>query len=424
MMILEDKVSKYFHKYHLGFVFFTMLTLTWYRQNIFGYDFYVGYLTVPLIIIFFSDKKLILFKLNKNLNIFISVFIIYNIIALYNSSSNLFLTKSISSIVIFLLFVLLISNYSKKISDEQWEHLPRIMFYTLALFCLFALTEYLFPKFWRVSIIHPYFHYLWDTRIIYHNAHQFSGFFTEPSYFVGFSFIVFLASTFERNLYFKFLSLFLWLLVGFLSFGATYIILSYGAIVFFILLKSRMVGLLIILFSMLLIIADFNYTNLLLKNFPDLYHRLTSLFIGLGFSFDTIAPYYSQGIKDTLNALILTNFIGTGFNTMGTLPRQNGFVLDQLISLGNYHQNITDGSFLFIKLIYEMGFFGFFCFLYLVKIFFSFSFQNKTKKNEICKAIIFACILIFFVRSGVYFHYLILIIPISSYLFDKKGLNS
>ena len=198
-MTLVVKWSQFFEEYQLGIVCFSMLTFTWYQQTLFGFDFYIGYVTVPITISLLANKPFKLFNMNKQLALFLAIFGAYNLFALYNSPSNLFLFKSLVSMIIFIFFIVIIFNYTTQIKDEHWERLPRSMFYTLAIFCFISFVSFLSP-------------YSFDLKKGYLTNHLFYGFFSEPSYFVSFSFLAFVLSVNTKQLKIRFFSHIIWII--------------------------------------------------------------------------------------------------------------------------------------------------------------------------------------------------------------------
>jgi len=281
--------------------------------------------------------------------------------------------------------------------------LPRSMFYTLAIFCFISFVSFLSP-------------YSFDLKKGYLTNHLFYGFFSEPSYFVSFSFLAFVLSVNTKQLKIRFFSHIIWIIIGILSFNSTYIALTAAYLFYIILKRSIFFGIILFFVFLLWIILDINYLKQIENFMPELYLRLTSFFVFFNPNTETVALYLPQAILDTKNALLTSNFIGTGFNTMGSLPREPGLILEALSEKWpGVNQNYTDGSFLYAKLIYEMGFlaiiFILVCFCYVFK---TLSTINSSFKCQITSSLIFGLQVLFLIRSGVYFHYLIGLVCIPS----------
>lgn len=409
--------------YHLALFALIALSFGFYSINIYGLTFYIGFvLFVPLFFMHWhSDFEKI--KAIKISLVWISLFLIaHTLLSIFVVNSSIFneydpnstyLIKILLSIPIFLsLFFTGYSISKTKFFDElSWRHLSRWLY-------IFAIISTF------INIMQFFLVQALELKSSYFNQNLFYGFFGEPSFF-GKAMILMISTLYFLDYESKKKIVIIWLVSWISSMTLTYTALSLVllSLIFFKEdLRYKFVYSVLIPFIFISILLIFSDIQLYF------YKRLHSLFnafsyayygIDLEAKYDTITHYYVAAIFDVINSLKLTWGLGSGFNSMGLLPR------DPDISKIFYTSwsNKTDGSFLFAKMTYEFGIFAISAYLYLAfKSMFTFL-KSKNTIQMTAAAIVIMALAIFMTRSCVYFLelYFIMALP---YLFIKANNNN
>ena len=95
--------------------------------------------------------------------------------------------------------------------------------------------------------------------------------------------------------------------------------------------------------------------------FPDFSDRLKGV-LELNDSSNLSSLIYMQGWVDAFSNLTRTYGLGLGFNMMGCPPLNSNWIRDIILnSYGENYFNLTDGSFIFSKIIFSLHKMLFFC---------------------------------------------------------------
>lgn len=177
-------------------------------------------------------------------------------------------------------------------------------------------------------------------------------------------------------------------------------LLVYTMLIFILLLKFRLMyflvfGFLILLLSYVVLTTPYFLDRILISNSNQ---NLTYL-------------VYFQGVYDAYNSLVVSNYLGLGFQLLGTQPRsEQSYIIERLAGI---QLNREDGGFLAAKILAEFGILGAIFILYYLKISLeAFVFLKKqiliinnrqNLKHQLVAVIIFAFSVELFVRGAGYF---------------------
>jgi hypothetical protein len=410
-MNTPTKIIKSFNLGELDLLVYATVSLIFGFGYIFFYGFtlYIGYILNFIFIFLVFKRYLHKVKIIKIEFLILLLFFLLNIlISLWQFEWDWYALKMVLSaplIIIFIFFGFLISKNSYR-NDLSINKLANGLFYLGIILTI-------------INIFHMICTYILGWNSIYIDHHKYHGFFNEPSFF-GKAMIVIIAFNFFYGVVHKKNILLLWLVSLLTSITLTYLILSLLLVFLIIFRKIRLQKILLtflFILSLLLMIILVNYIDYL----PDYFRiRLYSFTLGLKIilgNFDGNQPvnsmtfYYIQGWLDAFNAIKQSNGFGAGFNRMGMFPRYDGFILSKIVHHHTlYNQNLTDGSFLLSKVIYEFGIFGIFFYLYFLFRSILLFVSTTDKLILSSSVVVILSLLIFGLRSGSYFLELIIVI--------------
>jgi len=411
-----DLIEK--NNFHLAIFGIIALLFGFYNFNIYGFSFYIGFiLLTPL---FLKHLREILNKIKSIKNFFfitLFFFITHSLLSffLFNisifdmyDSDKTYLLKMLLSVPIYIGCILTGYSISRSnLFDElAWRNLSRLIF----IFAIFITCINIFQFF----LVH-----IFELKSHYFEKNLYYGFFGEPSFFAK-AMILIITTLFFLGYENKKMIAMIWFISWITSMSLTYTFLSILLATLIVMKVSfRYKYLIIAILLMIFFLLIFAYPSF----FNYFYIRLSSLKSGIQYAYyqvdlnsipNTFAYYYITAILDVINSLKLTLGFGTGFNTMGILPRDPH--MPKLFS--KLWHNKFDGSFLLAKMIYEFGIFAISIYIYLIYKSFLTFIKSHNVIQITCASIVIMTMAIFTVRSCVYFLelYFILALP---YLFIK-----
>ena len=355
--------------------FFLILFLTPYFCYVF---LSLSSISMPLIIITFLYCSLHLreifdIKLEDKTYSIILIFILYIFIRTLNDYFFNFESKPIKAVPLFLTFLLsfIIYNY---INESAFSKVYRI-------FCIFFTI--LSSLAWLDFFYHvPLFNFSNRPGSIFP--------FVEPSHFALVYGMIGLPLILDKSLKVNF-----FLITNYLFFSITlpsttlslFFILT---LILFIIKKENKLQNIFSITIFLLIIIFFFKSNLNLSHFES---RLGTGNFKTDDVFNLTRMVYLQGWELMKVNLISTNFLGLGYQMMGSAQTATGDITAIIYGLkGAFGQNIADGSFIMSKLVSEFGIIGIFITYIYIKFIFNFflDFNKKylkiiTEKDQIRK---------------------------------------
>ena len=270
--------------------------------------------------------------------IFFGINLLFFFAALIGPCTN-FHAKSLFSILIASFLFYLCLEISKNSKAFSYENLAKLSNLILLLSTIGIVFEFIYPEYFA-------------SLDGYRSEGLYTGFFSEPSH-AAYSLVpLIMLLISSNNLKYIIIGLIYFCILLSYSHSSTFILLSSIGL-FFIISKAniiyKFVFLLISLsFILYFINSEYFYTSNIYSRIEgvlnsDSIHNLSSM-------------VYLQGWQDMIYNLFRTNGIGLGFNMMGCNPIPN--VEMRYLIGSNSHLNSEDGSFLFSKLVSELGLLG------------------------------------------------------------------
>ena len=317
--------------------------------NLLGFNVLLSFilLLIVFIISFIKDGV----KLNLTFLNYVLLFIVYALAVNIFSKCDNYLLKSLISLALIISLLFSIFLYSNLSSIN---YLEKIVFYYIIF----------------ISIFFPFELFL---NYQLENNLRISSFFSEPSHFALFVAPILVPLLFSSDNKHRAVSFLLIVFLIFFSPSSTLFIALLMASILCGLYFSKNIILLII--PLFIFIFYSNYFSDFFIRFSDIFNDINNI------NLSTLV--YINGWEISLANLLTTNFLGLGFNRMGCNPTvivPSSLVLiesGRLISNGNI-VNYNDGSFIFSKILSELGLIGVLLTAYLLKIFSTmFIFKNR-----------------------------------------------
>ena len=390
-----EKLTYFIKKNELFYFLAICFLFNTYNFNLFGYQFYIGFIGITLLSFFHFYNNFSFKKLQFLFTFPIIFFLLWNFFTFIIHPNTFYLGKMIISITVFIYCFFLGVEICKESKSVNYLNLPKQFLFIYLFVICFLLIEFIFPEYFPNKL-----HY--QTKGIY------SGLFYEPSFYAFCSIgIASIAIHIKGKYQYYFFILFGLSLI--LSPSMTNIFLSIILLIsYFFLNFKKNIWLKILIFLILTLFFFLRFTP---ENYNYYLQRFYTIFFFVDDSTITGFNYYHQGFLDAKKTFFETYGLGSGFNRMGSLPRESSIVLESL-SAGRegVDLHLTDGSALIFKIVYELGIYGLFIVFFIIKNIFLISFKNIFKKIDFYEKLSFtmsvAMLFIFFTRSVVYFDYL------------------
>lgn len=307
--------------------------------------------------------------------------------------------KMLISLPIYVLLLVLGFDISIKSSQKAWQKLPLVSLILLIFFLLTCLIELLFPT-------------VWPDKQSYREAGLLSGILGEPS-FLGWASVTLLGVTFFGHKWVRSLGFILWGVFAVISPSGTFVMLSFSLMFYLYFLRrgKLLIGSCFLAVLILLIYFDVKFVGLISTISEYYYQRILTVILAIEPNIvdATNISYYAQGIHDALFSFTHTFGLGSGHNRMGCFDRASTVFLENM----DYEKDITTGSFLMAKIIYEWGVIGVLSLLYLWRLTLKSSQLNlEDKARNISTVVLFMTLMTFVVRSNLYTDHLYFVIAL------------
>jgi len=394
-LILKDN-KKFFILFYLLF-FFPYFIDVYFALNTISIPLFL----ITLIMCILFKNSIFNFSLSKQYKFLIFLFILITFLSSLNSFIIYNNLKPLKSFILLGVFLssLIIFDYFNQTSFIKIVGFYKIVFFTL--------------------VVLGWISYFYDIKLFNYFRYPNNVFpFQEPSHFAlaigNISLPLLVFTGFFLNIF-----IILNLITLSLLFPST-VLLIYsflGIIIFFFKKRINLLFKILIFFSFLLFIFQINFDGELFDYF--FYRVNPSLSSDQIYNMTNLT--YKQGWEFIYINLINTNFLGIGFQMMGSNKMILGDIYRIILNIypTNYGQNLADGSFVMSKFITEYGFIAiiisFFYFMFILKFIIKFNSKiskiglrltdddEKSKKIFFSELIIFSYFVNFFIRGINYF---------------------